>query len=210
VLGRTVLVLAPVVALVLLGPYWSQLIVAGILVPLLRPLLDFFGRRLSMCRGWALVLTVLVLIVILTALIMLVPFLRTSVQGLSHELAGAAAEVALDLVDFLDNNREVIIQGVVIDLSPLVDAVIEHVQRDPEPPPLEVLISVFRDLVDTLNNSKNTSSHPRFREGPSTCRRWSSCLASWWVCTSLVCWALCWRCRWLPAFGKYWYTYTPR
>jgi predicted PurR-regulated permease PerM len=148
--GRIVLLLAAVVALVLLEPYWAQLIIAGILVFLLQPLLAFFQRRLGLRRGWALALTVLALIAILAVLVVLVPAVTRSVANLSQELTGAAAEVALEVVDFLDNNREVTIQGVVIDLSPLVDALIDYVQRDPDPSPLEVMLSLFGDIVETL------------------------------------------------------------
>ncbi len=150
VLGRIVLVLVPVIALVLLEPYWAQLIIAGILVFLLQPLLLFFQRRLGMRRGWALALTVLVLMAILATVVMLVPAVISSVDNLSQQLTGAAAEVALELADFLDNNREVSIQGVVVDLSPLVDAVIDYVTKPPDPSLVEVLISLFGDITETL------------------------------------------------------------
>lgn len=150
VLGRILLVLAPVVALVLLEPYWAQLIIAGILVFLLQPLLTFFQRRLDMGRGWALALTVLVLMAILAIVVILVPAVISSVGNLSQQLTAAVAEVALEVVDFLDNNREVTIQGVVVDLSPLVDAVIDYVTKPLDPSLVEVLISLFGDITETL------------------------------------------------------------
>jgi len=157
-LGRIVLVLAAVVALALLEPYWAHLIIAGILVFLLQPLLGFFQRRLGLRRGWALALTVLVLIAILAIWVMLVPAVIGSVENLSQQLAGGAAEVALEVVDFLDNNREVTIQGVVFDLSPLVDAMIDYVQRPAEPSQLEVLLSLFGDITQTLKMAINLVS----------------------------------------------------
>jgi len=149
-LGRIVLVLAPVVALVLLEPYWAHLITAGILIFLLQPLLTFLQRRLGMRRGWALALTVLVLMTILAIVVILVPAVISSVDNLSQQLATAVAEVALEVVDFLDNNRELSIQGMVVDLSPLVDAMIDYVQRPSDPSLVEVLISLFGDITETL------------------------------------------------------------
>jgi len=155
--GTILLLLSPVVALILVRPYWSNLIVAGILTLLLRPVAGLFQRRLHLNKPVSVILTMLILLIILAIPVMLLPALITSLVNLVKSLAESLETFSAELTAFLIGLEPVEIGDQIFDFSAITEpllrllntSLLDYAQESPEEA-ISMLVSVFSSALSGI------------------------------------------------------------
>ena len=124
VAGTIVLLLSPILALFLVRPYWSNLIVAAILALLLRPAVGLFQNRLHLNRPVSITLTMLILLIILAIPLTLLPALISSLVSLVESLADSLEGFSARLAVFLTKIELVEIGDQIFDLSAITEPIL--------------------------------------------------------------------------------------
>jgi predicted PurR-regulated permease PerM len=129
IIAIVVLAVTPIVVLVLTRPFWAQLVIAAIVAALLRPVRAFLQNRLRFPPWLALGVTVVILLLLAFLVVLAVPILVFSLDGLADKLANSLFQVAEGLADTLSQMTAVNIGGTTVDLSPLADKIYDSLDR---------------------------------------------------------------------------------
>lgn len=157
VAGTILLLLAPVAALLLARPYWSNLITAAILAFLLRPAVALFRSKLRLNKTVAVILTMLILLMLLVIPLTLLPALITSLGELAKSLAISLETLSQELVILLTDIQSVEIGEHVFDFSAITEPILgflnasllDYIQESPEEA-MSLLVSVLGSALSGI------------------------------------------------------------
>ncbi|HIP71803.1 MAG TPA: AI-2E family transporter [Anaerolineae bacterium] len=156
--AQIILALTPLLALWLLRPFWTQLIIAAILAFLMRKVTIFLRERLRLHRRWAALITTLLLLGILAIPILLFPTVVKSMQNLSVMIADFIAALTESIAVFLLENDEIIIGGLTIDLSLMTEPLIHFLNSGVEDQSAETLDQIISAVNTALINARSLVS----------------------------------------------------
>jgi len=158
VAGTVLLLLAPAAALLLVRPYWSNLVTAAILAFLLRPAVTLFHSRLRLNKTVAVILTMLILLLFLAIPLVLLPALITSLGELAKSLVISLETLSQELAVLLTDIQPIEIGDYVFDFSAITEPILgflnasllDYIQESPEEV-MSLLVSVLGSALSGIS-----------------------------------------------------------